>query len=97
MDGTEELARRLGALVEARVNDAVKLAFLDGERVDEIDGLDLTALTEFKRGANGGVEVRLIDRVAVLERMAGLLGSQEDRTEALLCALGREGQEGENG
>ncbi len=93
MDGTEELARRLGELAAARVNDAVKLAFLDGERVEEIDGLDLTALTEFKRGANGGVEIRLIDRMEVLERMAGLLGSQEDRTEALLCALGRDGAE----
>ena len=95
MDGMEELARRLKALAEARVNDAVKLAYLDGERVDEIEKLDLTALTEFKRGANGAVEVKLIDRMAVLERMAGLLGSREDRTEALLCALGREGQEGE--
>ena len=93
----DELARRLRALAEARVNDAVKLVYLGGEQVDEIDGLDLTALTEFKRGANGTVEVKLIDRMAVLERMAGLLGSQEDRTEALLCALGREGLEGADG
>lgn len=92
MDEMEELARRMGELAQARVNDAVKLAFLDGERVDEIDGLDLTALTEFKRGASGNVEVKLIDRMAVLERMAGMLGSQADRTEALLCALGRDGQ-----
>ncbi len=90
----EELARRLRGLADARVNDAVKLAFLEKERVDEIDALDLTALTEFKRGANGGVELGLIDRMEVLERMAALLGGAEERAEALLLAMGR-GEEDE--
>ena len=41
------LLRRMERLAGCRVNDAVKLAFLDGEQLGEIDGLDLGALKEF--------------------------------------------------
>lgn len=47
------LLRRMERLAGCRVNDAVKLAFLDGEQLGEIDGLDLGALKEFKRSGNG--------------------------------------------
>ena len=43
------LLRQLEQLAKCRVNDAVKLAFLDGSRPEAIDGLDLTPLTEFRR------------------------------------------------
>ena len=67
------LLRQIERLAEGRVNDAVKLAFLDGEQMAEIDGLDLSALTEFKRNGNGTVEIRLADRLAALERLLTLL------------------------
>ena len=63
------LLRRMERLAGCRVNDAVKLAFLDGEQLGEIDGLDLGALKEFKRSGNGAVELKLVDRAAVLERL----------------------------
>ena len=81
------LLEQMGRLACAKVNDAVKLAFLDGERMDEIDNLDLSALTEFKRSGNGAVELKLVDRAAVLERLVELSGGREDKAEAFFQAL----------
>ena len=79
------LLRRMERLAGCRVNDAVKLAFLDGEQLGEIDGLDLGALKEFKRSGNGAVE--LVDRAAVLERLVELSGGREDGAEEFFRAL----------
>jgi len=51
------------------VNDAVRLAFLSEESRDEIASLDLCGLSEFKRNANGTVEVKFTDRLAVLQSL----------------------------
>ena len=72
------LLRRMERLAGCRVNDAVKLAFLDGEQLGEIDGLDLGALKEFKRSGNGAVE---------LERLVELSGGREDGAEEFFRAL----------
>ena len=59
---------RLGEIAFGSSNDAVRLAFSateDGEGV--LDGLDLTMLSEIKRSPNGAVEVKLIDRLKVIE------------------------------
>ena len=74
-------------LAGCRVNDAVKLALLDGEQLGEIDGLDLGALKEFKRSGNGAVELKLVDRAAVLERLVELSGGREDGAEEFFRAL----------
>ena len=66
------LLRRMERLAGCRVNDAVKLAFLDGEQLGEIDGLDLGALK---------------DRAAVLERRVELSGGREDGAEEFFRAL----------
>lgn len=85
--------KRMERLAAVRVNDAVKLAFLDSGQTEAIDGLDLSALTEFKRSGNGTVEIRLTDRMAVLERVAALLADQDDRAEEFFRAMeGKEGQ-----
>ena len=55
----EQLIRQVRRLTRARVNDAVKLAYLSGEALEAIDGLDLTAMTEFKRAGNGAVEMQV--------------------------------------
>ena len=89
------LLRRMERLAGGSVNDAVKLAFLDSERVDEIDSLDLSALTEFKRSGNGTVEIKLMDRMAALEKIAAMLErGEEDEADAFLRALER--PDGEN-
>ena len=85
----EALLEQMGKLACARVNDAVKLAFLDGERVDEIDNLDLSALTEFKRSGNGTVEIKLMDRLQALEQLATVAdGEQTDMDDSLKALQG---------
>ena len=64
--------RQMERLARCKVNDAVKLAFLDQEQMERIDTLDLEALAEFKRSGNGAVEVKLVDRAAVLEKLMEL-------------------------
>jgi len=61
------LIDKLMKLAESPANDAVRLAFMDGAGPGEIKGLDLSAVTEFKRGGNGSVEVKFIDRVEALK------------------------------
>ena len=76
------LLRQIEKLAQCRVNDAVKLAFLDGLTLEELDGLDLTPLTEFKRSEKGGSEVKLVDRVAVLKLLVELSAGQEEQKAA---------------
>lgn len=97
--GKQQVLRRMKQVADCRVNDAVKLAFLesgvDQGQMDVIDGLDLGALTEFKRSSNGTVEIKLVDRLAALERLAALgEGGEADRAEQLFLALERNVNDG---
>lgn len=76
------LLKQLEKLARCKVNDAVKLAFLDGGTLEAIDQLDLTPLTEFKRSDKGGAEVRLVDRAAVLKLLIELSAGQEEQKAA---------------
>lgn len=65
----EDVLRRLERLARQKVNDGVKLAFLSQEDLEQIDRMDLSGLTEFRRHGNGAVEVKFVDRVAALEKL----------------------------
>ena len=80
----EDVARRLAELAFGRANDCVKLV-LEGNA--EIDGLDLSLLTELKRNDKGTVEVQLVDRLKALEQLANLAQSQGTDLESFLQAL----------
>ena len=86
-----EAVRALRRLARGRANDAVKLAYLTEERLEEIDRMDLSALTEFKRHGNGAVEVKFVDRAAILERLLELEDGETGGAAGLLRAL--EGEE----
>lgn len=60
-----------------------------GRGLGQIDGLDLRCLTEFKRSSNGAVEVKLTDRVAVLEKLLEQQKAEEDGLGAFLEAMDR--------
>lgn len=64
-------------------------ALLEG-RCTEAD-VDLSLVSEVKRGVNGNIELKLIDRVSILNRLLELLKTDEDGAEAFLRSL----QEGE--
>lgn len=70
----EQLLEQMRALACARVNDAVKLAYLPEEEREAIGKLDLSALIEFRRSGAGTVELKFADRMKALERLLELSG-----------------------
>ena len=85
----ETVLRQMLALATGAANDAVKLAYLPEDGRDGIDELSLACLTEFKRNANGTVEIKLVDRAAVLEKLLEQLGGDDAGAAAFLQALDR--------
>ena len=83
----KEVLQRMMELAVGNANDAVKLAYLSEEQWEEISGLNLGCLTEFKRNANGTVEVKLADRAAVLEKLLDQLKEEAGGPAAFLSAL----------
>lgn len=75
----DDVRNRIGRLAFGRANDAVKLVFLDPDNRELIDKLDLSMVSEVKRGANGAVEVKLLNRIVLLELLASLTEPQAVR------------------
>ena len=81
----EALLEQMRRLACAKVNGAVKLAYLPEEERDAIGRLDLAALTEFRRSGAGTVEMKFTDRMRALERLLELSGpSGEEQLERFL-------------
>ncbi len=70
----ERAVRYLQRLAYYRPNDAIRIAMEEGE-VD-VRRLKLEGVSEFKRHANGAVEIKFFDRLKALEL---LLELQEER------------------
>lgn len=89
----ESVLKKLEQLAFGRANDAVKLALADAETVQaDTDSLDLTLLSEVRRGANGGIEIRLVDRLAVIRLLLETLGDGgETEAERFLAVLAQAG------
>jgi hypothetical protein len=81
----KDVARRLAELAFGKPNDCVRLAL---EEIQDLKGLGLSLLSEIKRSDKGMVEIRLIDRVKVLERLAQAMEEEGDGMGELLRALG---------
>ena len=80
----QDVTRRLAELAFGRVNDCVRLVL---EENPDLQDLDLSLLSEVRRSDKGGVEVRLIDRLRILEQLTRM--TEENRTDmdAFLQAL----------
>lgn len=90
--------RKLMRLADQRNNDAVLLAFLQDGDTEKIGGLELGALTEFKRHGNGGVEMKLVNKLAVLEKACALLAEEPgEELTAFLGAMGEGAADGGEG
>lgn len=80
----EQLLEQMRALACAKVNDAVKLAYLPEEEREAIGKLDLSALIEFRRSGAGTVDLKFADRMKALERLLELSGpSGEEQLDSL--------------
>ena len=69
LPGREQILKRMWKLANAGVGDAVRLACFPQEEWGTLEGMDLDALTEFKRGTNGVIELKFADRARLLERL----------------------------
>ena len=79
-----DVTRRLAELAFGKANDCVRLALEDDPSLDK---LDLSLLSEVKRNDKGTVEIKLIDRLRVLEQLAQVAGEDTQDLEAFLLAL----------
>ena len=60
-------------MMKSRPDDVIKIAFADAEGgYFDIDKCDLTLVSEIKRSPQGAIEVKLIDRIAVIDRLIEL-------------------------
>ena len=84
----EQIIRQMWKLANAGAGDAVKLACFPPEEWQGTQRLNLEALTEFKRGSNGVVELKFVDRGRLLERLLDTVDhSGEDLVERFLQAM----------
>ncbi len=84
----EQIIRQMWKLANAGAGDAVKLACFPPEEWQGTQRLNLEALTEFKRGSNGVVELKFVDRGRLLERLLDTVDhSGEDQVERFLQAM----------
>lgn len=88
---SEDIIRELKKLAFGKANDAVKLIFAGEGGEAAVDGLDLSLLSEVKRGSNGTIEVKLIDRLEAMALLAGMLdagkNAGDENAEALFRAM----------
>ena len=83
-----DVTRRLAELAFGKANDCVRLVL--GEQ-ENLEGLDLSLLTELKRNEKGTLEIRLVDRLKALELLAGLAESEGTDLESFLQAMQESG------
>ena len=88
----EQILKRMWQLANAGAGDAVRLACFPQEEWSGLDGLDLDALTEFKRGSNGVIELKFTDRARLLERLLDAADhSGEEQVDRFLQAMEEKG------
>ena len=68
----EKASALLSKLAASVPNDAVKLLYLSAEDVDKIEGLDLSLLSEIRRGPKGEVELKFVSKLAIIRELIEL-------------------------
>lgn len=92
LPGREKILYRMWELANAGVKDAVKLACFPEEEWGDLEQYDLDAVTEFKRGSNGVVELKFADRARMLERLLDAADhSGEEQVDRFLKAMEQQG------
>ena len=93
LPGREQILKRMWELVNAGAGDAVRLACFPEEEWGNLDRLNLEAVTEFKRGTNGVIELKFVDRAKLLERLLDAADrSGEEQVDRFLAAMEERGE-----
>jgi len=80
----QDVRRMLAELACGKVNDCVRLAL---EQEPCLDKLDLRLLGGVKKNDNGTVEIKLIDRLKILEQLAAVAEEEDSGVEGFLRSL----------
>lgn len=80
----QDVRRMLAELACGKVNDCVRLAL---EEQPCLEKLDLRLLGGVKRNDNGTVEIKLIDRLKILEQLAEVAEEESAGMESFLKTL----------
>ena len=80
----KDVRRMLAELACGKVNDCVRLAL---EEDPNLEKLDLRLLGGVKRNDNGTVEIKLIDRLKILEQLAEVADEGGSGVEGFLRTL----------
>ena len=93
LPGREQIVNQMWRLANAGVKDDIRLACVPAEEWGDLEHYDLEALTEFKRGANGVVELKFADRAKLLERLLDASDhSGEEQVNRFLKAMEEQGE-----
>ncbi len=93
LPGRDEILKRMWKLANTGVGDAVRLACFPEEQWEQLGKLNLDALTEFKRGANGVIELKFADRARLLELLLDAADhSGEEQGDRFLRAMEEKGE-----
>ena len=93
LPGREQILKRMWKLANAGAGDAVRLACFPQEEWGTLERMDLDALTEFKRGTNGVIELKFADRGRLLERLLDAADhSGEEQVDRFLQAMEERGE-----
>ncbi len=88
----EEILSRMWRLANTSAVDAVRMACFPPEEWGGMGGMELDSVTEFKRGSNGVVEVKFVDRGRLLERLLEAADhSAEEQVDRFLRAMEGDG------
>ena len=72
-----EIIGKIYELAFSKANDAISLAFLDEISEKKLRRLELGPLVEMHKLSNGTVDVKLVDRVKLLEMLLSVTQAQE--------------------
>ena len=85
----KDYKKYLEKLCFGKPNDIVKLVLYNDSLTQyQLARLDLTAVSEIKKGKDGAFEIKLIDRIKALEYWESLETLGSDGAESFLKALG---------
>lgn len=88
----EEILGQMWKLANTPASDAVRMACFPEEEWGELKHMKLDSVTEFKRGANGVIELKFVDRGRLLERLLDACDrSGEEQVDRFLRAMEGDG------
>ena len=83
----KDVVSDLAQLAFGGCNDAVKLLYMEPDDLSGLDDLDLRHISELKRSAAGGVEIKFTSRLELLQLLTNLLESDSGMAESFVSAL----------